>query len=57
MQQGAVPADTTSHPPRKKTEHRLDNKLDNYFTPGAADDARSEIEELHSPDVASDVML
>ena len=55
MQQRAVPADTTLQPPPKKTEHRRDNKLDNYFTPRAARDARPEIEELRIPDVATDV--
>ena len=55
IQQGAVPEDTKLHPPRKKTEHRRDNKLDNYFTPRAAGDARPEMEELHIPDVATDV--
>ena len=55
MQQQAVPADTTLQPPPKKTEHRRDNKLDNYFTPRAAGDALPEIEELHIPDVATNV--
>ena len=55
MQQRAVSADTTLQPPPKKTEHRRDNKLDNYFTPRAAGDACPEIEELHIPDVATDV--
>ena len=55
MQQRAVSADTTLQPPPKKTEHRRDNKLNNYFTPRAAGDARSEIEELRIPDVATDV--
>ena len=55
MQQRAVPADTTLQPPPKKTEHRRDNKLDNYFTPRAAGDACPEIEELRIPDVATDV--
>ena len=32
-----------------------DNKIDNYFTPRATGDARPEIEELHIPDVATDV--
>ena len=51
----AVSAETTLHPPRTKTEDRRDKKLDNYFTPRAAGDARPEIEELHIPDVATDV--
>ena len=55
MQQRTGFADTTLQPPPKKTEHRHDNKLDNYFTPRAAGDARPEIEELRIPDVAADV--
>jgi hypothetical protein len=55
MQQRAVSADTTLQPPRKKTEYGRDNKLDNYFTPRAAGNARPEIEERHIPDVATDV--
>ena len=57
MQQRAVSADTTRQPPPKKTEHRRDNKLDNYFTPRAAGDACPETEELRIPDVATDVNL
>ena len=55
MQQRPVSADTTLHPPRKKTEQPCDNKLGNYFTLRAAGDALPEIEELHTPDVATDV--
>ena len=51
----AVVADTTLQPSPKKTKHRRDNKLDNYFTPRVAGDACPEIEELHIPDVATDV--
>ena len=54
-QQRPVSADTTLHPPRKKTTQPCDNKLDNYFTLRAAGDAFPEIEELHTPDVATDV--
>ena len=42
-------------PPRKKTEHCRGNKLDNYFTPRAVGEALPEIEELHIPEVATDV--
>ena len=49
-------ADTTLQPPPKKAKHRRDNKLDNYFTPRAAGDARPDIEELRIPDVATDVI-
>ena len=55
MQQQAVSADTTLQPPPKKTKHRRDNKLDNYFTPRAAGEVCPEIKELHMPDVATDV--
>jgi len=55
MQQQSVSADITLDPPRKKTEHCRDNKLDNYFTPRAASEAPPEIEELHIPEVATDV--
>ena len=55
MQQRAVSTNTTLRPPPKKTEHRRDNKLDNYFRPRAAGDALPDIEELHIPDVATDV--
>ena len=55
MQQRSVSADTTLHPPRKKTAQPRDNKLDNYFTLRAAGDALPEMEELHMPDVATDV--
>ena len=55
MQKRAVSADTTLQPPRKKTEYGRDNKLDNYFTPRTAGDARPDIEELRIPDVATDV--
>ena len=51
----SVSADTTVHPPRKKTAQPRDNKVDNYFTLRAAGDALPEIEELHMPDVATDV--
>ena len=51
----AVFADTTLQPSPKKTKHRRDNKLDNYFTPRVAGDACPEIEELRIPDVATDV--
>ena len=44
MQQRAVSADTTLQPPRKKTEHRRDNNIDNYFTLRAAGSALPEIE-------------
>ena len=54
-QQRPVSADTTLHPPRKKTAQPCDNKLDNYFTLRAAGDALPEIEELHTPHVATDV--
>ena len=37
------------------TQRLSQSKLDNYFTPQAAGDARPEIEELHIPDVATDV--
>ena len=37
----------------RASEHRRDNKLDSYFTPRAAGDARPEIEELRIPDVAA----
>ena len=55
MQQRSVSSDTTLHPSSKKTEHRRDNKLDNYFKPRVAGGACLEIEELHIPDVATDV--
>ena len=55
MQKLPVSADTTLQPPRKKTEYDCDNKLDNYFKPRAAGDARPDIEELRIPDVAADV--
>ena len=41
-------------PPHKKTKHRC-GPLDNYFTRRVAGDACPEIEELHTPDVATDV--
>ena len=56
MQKRPVSADTTLQAPRKKTEYGCDNKLDNYFTPRAAGDARPDIEELRIPDVATDVI-
>eukprot|EP00973_Karenia_brevis_P060752 8448639-Karenia_brevis.AAC.1 len=55
MQQRSVSADTTLHPPSKKTTQPRENKLDKYFTLRAAGDALPEIEELHIPDVATDV--
>ena len=55
MQKRPVSADTSLQTPRKKTEYGRDNKLDNYFKPRAAGDARPEIEELRIPDVATDV--
>ena len=55
MQQRSVSADTTLHPPRKKTAQPCDNKLDNYFKNVVAGDAPPEIEALHIPDVATDV--
>ena len=55
MQQRSVSANITMDPPRKKTEHCRDNKLDNYFTPRAVGEALPEIEELHIPEVATDV--
>ena len=55
MQQLPVSADTALHSQRKKTAQPRDGKLANYFTPRAAGDACSEIEELHMPDVATDV--
>ena len=55
MQKRPVSADTSLQAPRKKTEYGRDNKLDNYFKPRAAGDARPEIEELCIPDVATDV--
>ena len=56
MQQQSVSADTTLHPPRKKTKQPRDNELYNYFTPRAAGDARPDIEEQRIPDVATDVI-
>ena len=56
MQQRAVSADTKLQAPRKQTEYGCDNKLDNYFKPRAAGDARPEIEELRISDVATDVI-
>ena len=55
MQQGSASADIAVHPTLKKTPHHQDNKLHNYFTLRAAVDAAPEIEELHIPDVATDV--
>ena len=46
--------DTYVRSPAKDTRAAT-RSLDNYFTPRAAGDALPEIEELHIPDVATDV--
>ena len=55
MQQRSASVDTAVHPPAKKRQHHQDNKLHNYFTPRAAGDGLPEIEELHIPDMATDL--
>ena len=55
MQQRSASADTALRPPRQEPKHRRDNKLDKYFTPLSAGDARPAIEDESMPDVATDV--